>query len=295
MQRMLVVLFLTFAAFIQVVCLEKAATAKKDLPQGEDYAVVIPSPVLKIAALEFHGFASDIFFLRTMVFMGGAHQRTEWPKIKAREWKWFADTLDNATELDPYFFDAYYYANAFLPWDAGMVQEANRLLEKGSSYRDWDWMVPYFLGFNNFFFLQNDGEAAEYLMEASRRPGGDPSLASLAARLAFKENRLETAILFLEEIAKKTENESLRNFYGKRIQAMRSIRILEKGIALYRKEYGRMPAGLDDLVKGNILKRLPVDPYGGRYFLEKDGKVISTSSGSELGPYLSPAQKKYRN
>ena len=49
--------------------------------------------------------------------------------------------------------DPYFYANAFLPWDAHMTEETNRLLEKGSRYRDWDWMLPFFIGFNDFFFL----------------------------------------------------------------------------------------------------------------------------------------------
>jgi hypothetical protein len=289
MHKTLLVLILVLAATAQVVSLEKAATGRKALPQGEDYAVVIPSPVLKIAALEFTGFASDILFLRTMVFMGGTHQRTERPRVKEWEWKWFVNTLDNATELDPYFFDPYYYANAFLPWDAGMVAEANRLLEKGSRYRDWDWMMPFFIGFNEFFFLENDGKAADFLMEASRRPEGNPMFASIASRLALKGNRTETAVLFLEELYGKTEDPGLKKMYATRIKALRGMLVIEKAVSIYKKTYRSVPPTIDDLVGRNILVRLPEDPYGGRFYLDAEGNVKSTTE-----QMLMPYRKKSR-
>lgn len=284
MQRVLLVLFLVLAAFVQVLCLEKAAATRKELPGGEDYAVAIPSPILKIAALEFPGFASDILFLRTMVFMGGAHQRTERPRIKEWEWKWLLSTLDSATELDPYFFDPYYYANAFLPWDAGMVAEANRLLEKGSRYRDWDWMMPFFIGFNEFFFLENNSKAADYLMEASRRPEGNPMFASIASRLAFKGSRTETAVLFLEEVHRKTEDPGLKDMYATRIKALRGMLVIEKAVSIYKKTYRNVPPSIDDLVAKHILVRLPEDPYGGRFYLDGAGNVKSTTE-QMLMPY----------
>lgn len=293
MRTFLLVVFLIFAAFVHVMTLGKAADAMKTLPADEDQSVVIPAPILKIAALEFRGLASDIFFIKSMVFIGGTQQRKERPRVKEWEWQWWAKTLDTSTDLDPYFFDPYYFANAFLPWDAHMAEEANRLLEKGSRYREWDWMLPFFIGLNDFFFLQNDREAAEFLMEAARRPGGDPVLASIAARLAFKENRTEAAIYFLEETAKHTEDRNLKERYETRIKALQSIAFLDKSVTMFRKKFRRGPSSIDELVTKNFITQLPQDPYGGTYYIDQDGKVRSTTS-SELEPYLSPLQKKMR-
>ena len=105
------------------------------LPQETDQSVVLPSALIKIAALEFRGLASDVYFLKSMVFIGTTQQRKERPRVKEWEWQWLLKVLDTATDLDPYFFDPYYYANAFLPWDAGMVKETNLLLAKGSRYQ----------------------------------------------------------------------------------------------------------------------------------------------------------------
>ncbi len=293
MRSLVIAIALVIAAGLHILSLGKAADAMKILPKDEGQSFVLPSPLLKIAALEFRGLVSDVLFIESMNFIGGAQQRKETPKVKAWEWQWWAGILDTATNLDPYFFSPYYYANAFLSWDAGKAEEANLFLKKGSRFRDWDWMLPFFIGFNNFFFLQNDKEAAESLMEASRRPGGDPILASIAARLAFKENRTETAIYFLEETAKNTENINVKKRFETRIQALRSILFLEKAVSLFKKKNGRLPSTIDELVGKNILTKLPKDPYGGEYYVTAGGKVRSTTT-SELEPYLSPYAKSRR-
>ncbi len=293
MRRLAAVSFLILAGLLHVTSLGKASDSYKMLPQDTDQSFILPSALIKIAALEFRSLASDVYFLKSMVFIGAAHQRKETPRVKEWEWQWWTKLIDTATDLDPYFFDPYYYANAFLPWDAGRVDEANRLLEKGSRYRDWDWMLPFFIGFNNFFFLQNDSEAANFLMEASRRPGGDPMLASIASRLAYKENRTETAIYFLEDISRRTDDNKLKESYEKRIRALRSIDNLEKAVSSFKNKLGRTPVDIEELVNKNIVRQLPRDPYGGNYFIDKDGQVRSTAS-SELEPYLSPFQKNIR-
>lgn len=284
MHRAKLVAVLLLAAVVHAVSLDKAAQAMRELPRGDDYAVVLPAPVLKIAAVEFQGVASDILFLNSMVFIGGAQSRTERPRIKEWEWKWFLNMLDTATALDPYFFDPYYYANAFLPWEAGMVAETDRLLEKGSRARDWDWMLPFFIGFNEFFFLENNVKAADFLMEASRRPEGNPMFASIASRLALKGNRTENAILFLNEIYRKTDDPGLKKHYETRIRALRAMLVIEKAVSLYVKKFGKKPRSVEDLMRNSILARLPEDPYGGNFYLDGTGTIRSTTE-SNLMPY----------
>ena len=293
MRTLLLAAALLFGACLHVLSLGKASGSMHQLSLSDDPAFVLPSPVLKIAVLEHQGLAADLLFLRSMIFIGSALERKEVPRVREGEWKWFIAILDAATDLDPYFLDPYYFANAFLPWDAGRVEEANRLLEKGSRYREWDSMLPFYLGFNQFFFLQDDASALHSVSEAARRPDSDPMLASFASRLAFKGNRTETAVLFLEELAKKTEDEKNRKRYETRISALRSMLALNDAVASFRRKFGRPPADLEELTAARIISRIPRDPYGGTYYLAGDGQVRSTTS-SELEPYLSPLKRKMR-
>ncbi len=119
-------------------------------------------------------------------------------------------------------------------------------------------------------------------------------LASIASRLAFKENRTETAIFFLEQsVRNNPEDRNLQLRFKTRIKALRSILVLEKAVAVYEKKFGGTPSNVAELVSRNILARLPEDPYGGTYFISQDGRIKSTTH-SELEPYLSSLAKKSR-
>lgn len=277
MQRLLFIAVLAVLVAANTALLGKAADARRSLPQADAGALVLPTPLLRISSLEFKGLASDFLFLDVLVYYGGTLNRTERPYVKDWEWKWFEKGLRASTELDPYFFDPYYFGNSLFSWEARMVREANALLEKGSSYRTWDWILPFMAGFNYFYFLQENAKAAELIMEASRRPKANPMLASLASKLAFKEHRTEVSIQFLEETIKRTDDEGVRDDLKKRVEALRRIYVLEQAVGIYRQRFHRTPKRLESLVEAKILRELPEDPYGGTFTLAEDGSVRSTT------------------
>jgi hypothetical protein len=185
-------------------------------------------------------------------------------------------TLDAASDLDPYFFDPYFFANATLPWKGGLVEETNILLGKGTRYRDWDWTLPFYRGFNAFYFLQQNEKASEYLMEASRRTDDNSFMATLAARLAYKANKTENAIIFLNQMLQ-TAVGSSRETYQTRLDALKGIYVLEQAVKAYRNKFNHLPLNLHEPF---FLERFPVfpsDPYGGVYYLDPDGSVKTTS------------------
>jgi hypothetical protein len=275
---------LTAFFFLHVFLLQRAVTESKMLPAAPESGIVIPTPVLAITSLEFKGFVSDLLFIKALIFQGSTYERKEEPRMKPEEWQWLNRVLIASTDLDPYFSDPYFLANAHMTWEAGMVRETNELLEKGTQYRDWDWVLPFFSGFNNFFFLHDDAKAAELLMTASQRPGPSEQLLSLAARLAFKGKKTENAILFLEAIAKKTDDERQKKDYETRIRALRTRLFLERSVTAYKARFGRPPVSLQKLVETGVVKEIPQDPYGGKFFIDPVGEITGTSD-YQLIPY----------
>lgn len=271
------VLILIVLFCIHMFLLGKADAERKTPLQDDGDSYFLLSPVLKITSLEFRGLASDLLFLKALVFYGSTYERKERPRIKPREWNWFYRVMDTATDLDPYFVDPYMLANASLTWEGGMIRETNSLLEKGSRARDWDWQLPFFIGFNHFYFLRDNAKAAEYLYDASKRPGPSSQLASLAVKLEFKERHMENAIIFLEAILTRTEDERTKKEFETRIQALRIRLSLEQAAATYKKKYGGLPPSLDALVQKGFIQEIPIDPYGGTFSIERQGRVASTS------------------
>jgi hypothetical protein len=52
---------------------------------------------------------------------------------------------------------------------------------------------------------------------------------------------------------------------------------IETAVNKYKEKFGILPKTLKDLVQNNLLKEIPKDPYGGVYYIDKDGKVRTTS------------------
>lgn len=248
---------------------------RANLRHATGTGTILPSAIYRVVGLEFKGILSDILFSRAMTFYGGKVIKEE--ALNNEEWEWIYRSVDAATDLDPYFLDPYLFGAMSLTWEANRVEAANALLEKANSRRTWDWTIPFYLGFNHFYFLQDNKKAADYLMEAAKRPGGSGVLAQLATRLLYQERKTENAIIFLHEIIRKTEDERTRTIYGLRLDALEKVLFLEKGVKAYRERFGALPAVLQELVTAGIIREIPSDPYGGQFFIDAQGDIKTTS------------------
>ena len=188
---------------------------------------VLPSQFSRILAFGYKGVLSDFEFLKITTFLGEHFlHKTE---LSEEDWHYFKNSVEVVTDLDPYFLDPYFLAEGLMTWDAGEIKEANRLLEKGVSHRTWDWRLPYFVGFNNFYFLHDYDQGAKYVMAASRIPGAPNYLPTLAARLAYYAEKPETAILFLREMIAESQDPQLLKSLKTRLLALEESGPIGKG------------------------------------------------------------------
>lgn len=273
------IVFFVCIGVLHCVALNRAAAARKTLPVNQASAYVIPAPFLKVVTLEFKGVVSDILLLKSLVFFGSTMERGESTfTLKDWEWDWLFKLLKTSSSLDPYFLDPYYFGGNILTNKPTLVEELNLYLEEGANYRTWDWFLPFLIGWHRFYYFHDNEGAARYLQEAYKRNQDSSLLATLAARLSYQAKRTENAIIFLEEILSKTDDPEVRKIYELRLQALIAIDILEKATSKYYQTFGVYPERTQDLLKANILKRLPSDPYGGEFIIQKGGSVITTSN-----------------
>lgn len=277
MGRFLPVITVLVLLPIYIYILTTVSHTNKRLQKFDEINAIIPAPLLKITSLEFDGLASDIFYLRTLVFYGSTITGTNRRKVTEPEYNWMYNMLTVSTDLDPYFIDPYFFANATMTWEANKVRETNVLLEKGVRYRDWDYWLPFYLGFNHFYFLGENDKAAVYLMEASKKPGASPFYGHLGARLAYNSNKVENAIVFLENMLQTSKDKTMRRDYELRLQTLKSISYLENSVAKYKENNGVIPLSLSKLIDQGIIDRIPEDPYGGEFYIDKDGLIKTTS------------------
>ena len=215
---------------------------------------------------------AQLIFYNSMFFVGSLDDPPTQNMVRE-----LYHTLDTATYLDPYNIDAYYFAQGVLSWNPAQIEPLNTLLRRGMAHRTWDWHLPFFYGFNQFYFLKRPGEAATYLKKAYELNPANAYLPTLIARLYYQADATEVAIEFLEEMVRNTTNENLRKWLTLRLKAFRMVEFLEDGIAQYQEIYGSQPPSLEALVEGGILKAIPPDPYGGKFYLDESGRVQTTS------------------
>lgn len=250
---------------------ENREQVRSNIPRG----YTIPSKFSRILALGNKGLLSDFLFLKTATFIGG--RSGSGSPLDDEDWQFVIRSLDVVTDLDPYFLDPYMLAEGLLAWDAQKPEKANLLLEKGMKYRNFDWRLPFFVGFNNFYFLKDYETASGFIMTASKLPGSPAYLATLGARLAYYGGKSKTALLFLKEMLADTDDVLLRTRLETRMLALERAVVIEEALDKFKDQEGRSPEKLTELVSGGYLSDLPLDPYGGNWVVLKNGRVFSTS------------------
>lgn len=232
--------------------------------------------ILKLTTADQHLAVAEMVVLKVIFYFGTLVQKFNENVIIRPEQANMYRTLSTAVRLDPYNMDAYYFAQAAFTWEVGRINEVNDLLEWGAQHRTWDPWLPFYIGFNHAYFLKDYAKAAHYMQRAAEI-SGSPLFAGLAARYLYEAEQFEFGLLFLETMIVQAKNHAVRQTYELRRDALLAIQELESAVADYRRRNGHPPEHLDNLVKAGLLAAVPVDPYGGTFYLDEGGKIRTTS------------------
>jgi len=271
-----VIPFLLIFSIVLFFFIQQNLSVKRENYLQQNYMdYTLPSKITGLVAMEFKGIVSDFLFVKVSTFLGGKFIKNE--KLESKHADYIFNSVDVITDLDPWFWDAYLFADMLLTWDFRKIDMANQLLLKAREYRTTDFKVPYHIGFNYFYFLKDNMNGAKYMMEAARLPGSPAYLPGLAARLSVYQNQYGPAILFLGETLKKTQNPGLAKQIEIRLKTIIILDKLEKAVQEFKGIYGFFPFKIAELVDRGLIKKIPQDPYGGEFTILKNGRVFTTS------------------
>lgn len=268
------------------------ATYMRNKPIEEKLGYVPSIKLIKPLSADQKELAGASLVMKVMMYFGGVVANSPEGRIITEnvDLQGMSRLLHGAVQLDPYNMDAYYFAQGFLVWDAGQFKVANNLLEYGIKYRNWDWQLPFFAGFNNAFFLKDYVKAAEYYKLAGDL-SGQPLYKSLAGRYMQASGHTELALAYLTAMEKGEKNPAMKKSYQVRLMAFLEVRRIEVAQERYRETVGVMPVSVEHLISGGFLSPPPIDPYGGQFYLEGDGKVATTSKFAFAGVKSNRTQK----
>jgi tetratricopeptide (TPR) repeat protein len=243
---------------------------------AEQIGVVPRGEVLRYVAADQKEFLAASVVLKVLIYFGGRSQVLPNQVQLPVDYPGISRILHSAVKLDPRNMDAHYFAQAILVWDVKQVEIANGLLEYGMRYRDWDFYLPFFVGFNSGYFLK-DYEKASRMYQRAAELSGNPLFMQLAGRYLYEAGRTEHAIVYLTAMEKSTRNEAVKKNLRTRLEALVAVRAIENARDLFASRCGRQPHSIRELVEWGMLSSIPHDPYGGTFYLDEEGSVRSTS------------------
>lgn len=270
-------LIIAFVAFLsQIVLLDYT---DNNFRKSDDYVLYnFPASVVKLVSLEFSGIVSDVMLLNLRSYIGKSlESETGVLELDNAEWEWFADKIDIISELDPLFYDVYYFGSTILSMNPDFVDRNIALLSRASANMSDEWYFSFLLGWAYYFQKGDNIKAAESLQESYRRNDRNTLLASFASRLLYEGNRTENAIIFLRSIMAENKNIALNSSYEMRLETLEMIYLLEQLRDRFQKENGSYPQTLDQLIQSGYLASLPRDPFGGEFYMDDFYQIKTTS------------------
>ena len=243
---------------------------------------LIPRPVvLKALFPDYRQLVGASILSRVILYFGSVMENSGNLRDLTRkaDYPAMSRAIFAAEKLDPYNMDGYYFGQAILTWDVGQYKIANDLLKYGMRYRTWDWQLPFFAGFNEAFFLKDYAAAAKFYRRAGEL-SGQTLFKSLAGRYLQEAGHTRMAIDYLRAMANNARNPAIKKTFEVRIKAFQEVLAIEKARDRFTKNRGVPPSSIGELVVAGYLNKQPVDPYGGRFYLDSHHQVQSTSKFS---------------
>lgn len=272
--------------------------AHRQLPSGiraQQGDAWVPQPQFaKALSLGFDALLGDYYWVQAVLLAGESAN----PQAESTQ---LGRLIDVVTTLDPWVDHPYRFAAVWLTETLDDVRHGNDLLRRSFAYHRDDWRNRFYLGFNLFYYLEDNAAAADELHQASLLPGAPTYLPRLVARLRSESAGLAAAGLFLEELVRSTEDEDARAEYQAALDEVQiewRARQLDDARERYRKLHGRDIASVEELVSGEgaVLASLP-DPEpsslpaslrrGSRWLLDEEtGEIVSSYYGRRYELYI---------
>lgn len=182
---------------------------------------------------------------------------------------------DDASWLNPGHEDNYYVAAAILPWN-GQFAAGDRVLGRAMVGRPYDFLPPFFRGFNHYYFRRDPLRGAAYLKVAAQRADEDNRQAfeTIAARWSERGSGPEDALRILKGMRATTRSDGVKRYLDQRIANLDQLMVLREAATNLRKRTGKPLERLTDLIRPGGVTRLPANPQGQQFTLDADGMPI---------------------
>lgn len=155
------------------------------------------------------------------------------------------------------------------------------------------WELPYEAAMNYLLNRKDAPDArrqAAFYLALSAATGNAPQLVTDVAAKLGAEQELGTIERDMWKSLLESPDSLLRDMAERKLKEMEvreAVKVLNQGVQIFREKTGRPPASLQEMQEVGLLKVMPPDPLGGRYFLDENGAVQNTTLLDDLKSHYS--------
>lgn len=186
---------------------------------AQEQQLNINGSFLKVMNLGLKRMASSLLWIHTLI--EGDLEHYEKDDLNS----WMYHRFDTITELDPYFYEGYFFGGVYLSIIKDDVYGADKIYKKGLKYFEDDFWLNYSIGFNTYFEMNKPLEAYKYYYKIQYHPIAIkqfPYLPSLTAKIKSQEGDLNTAYELMLIAYKNANNEKFKERFKSSLYALRT-------------------------------------------------------------------------
>lgn len=248
--------------------------------------------LLKKVSLGFDSLVADTYWIRAVIYYGGNRRAAE----GRRDFSLLDPLLTFVTTLDPKFRVAYRFGAIFLteayPNGPGRPDLAIVLLQRGIAANPTSWEYFHDIGFVYYWWLQDYKAAADWFAQGGKLPGAPTWLAPLAATTLAQGGDRQSSRQLWRQLGDTDIEWLKRNAQLRLVQldAMDLVDELNKASGRFTAREGHPPRDWRELVAGERLRGVPLDPAGVPLALDPATGRIDVAKGSPLWPLPWPRE-----
>jgi hypothetical protein len=248
--------------------------ANASYPPGirDDLRVLPTKEMAEIMSLDHRGAMADYLMTSVSIHSGSLM----WKPLDIQfDSKWAYGTMDLVTDLDPKYREAYLMSGMGLIHKFDDANLALPILKKGIKANPDSWEIPYWYGYDSYFYLDDNETASKYFMMAAQKPDAPKTNWGLLANVSRESGYYENAYWAMKVMYESVKSEKVKTIYAKKLVQLQNVLLLQKAADAFQEE-NRISLGfLDDLVLSGYLDEIPDDPMGKGYSWDSEkGKVF---------------------
>jgi hypothetical protein len=242
-----------------IIFLSALSTEIFGLSKEKNYYVP-PYSYLDIMSGNFRPLVAQMFLIRGIMSIA---------EKDPQSFDYILDNLRLAAQLDRKLSYAYVVGGIIAPRGSQELRRATIFMKRGMETAPDDWRLPFWIGFN-YLQLGDTLKAAEYYRQASALPGAPNYVKSMAARYYYEADKSDIGLVYLESIRNSVKDPHTLQNIDLKISWLQNIVLLEEKAKAFHNDLGRWPNDLDELVTAGLIDKIPPDPFGKGYEMDRN-------------------------